>query len=255
MSQSAKRVLIPNHWVFEPKVSTLTELKIRRKNSVTGQAKEINSKSSHFLNDLQEDKQYYRKKLGLSITPQDFPKKTVEFKYNLSPVHSTYTELANQRGVFRVKQIEKRSNEPENSQENLNQGKLHLPKLITLDRLKTKVDNEQILSYTPDRKTKGRFFFNENEFKITPKPTEVKHEDYSNRFIFAKSKPVFRSKINFLDIFEDSSKNLRKNRMDDYEYRQFKNNSLSIAKRLKLGHKKFSSKFLTSGFIKKVTCN
>lgn len=253
MSQSTKRVLIPNHWIFEPKVQTLSELKIRRKNSVTGQTKEINSKSSHFLNDLQEDKQYYRKQLGLSITPQDFPKKTVEFKYNNSPVHSTYTELANQRNVFRPKEVEKRLNELEDNSEKVHLEKFHLPKLSALDRLKAKTDNEQFSSLTPDRKAKGKFYFNENEYKITPKPTEVKYEDYSNKFIYAKSKPVFRSKINFLDIFEDGSKNRRRNR-DDFEYRQFKNSSMSISKRLRIGHKKFTSKFLTSGFIKKVTC-
>lgn len=252
MSESAKRVLIPNHWVAEPKVSTLTELKIRRKNSVLGEFKEINSKSSHYLNDVQEDKQNHRKRQGLSVTPQDFPKKTVEFKYNFSPIHNTYSEMAHQRNVFRLKALEKQSNHLGKNSEKSIQEKYFLPKLATSDKMKTKIGNELFSSRTPDGKTKKLFLLNENNIRITQKPTEVKFEDYSNNFIFSKSKPVFRNKLNFLDIFDKAklSRNQRMRVEDEFEYRQFRNGSLNIAKRLKFGRKKFSSKLLTSGFIK-----
>ena len=251
MSELIKSVLIPYHWVAKPNVSTLTELKVRRKKSVLGEPKDINSKSSHYLNDMENDKQYHRKRQGLSVTPQDFPKKTVDFEYNFTPVHNTYSDLVNQRNVFRLKDLETKLSKPEKNSDKDTPDIFFLPKLVTSDNMKTKFGNKQFSSQTPEGITKKLYMLNENN-NITPKPTEVKFEDYSNNFIFSKSKPVFRNKLNFLDIFDRAKQpcNQRMRVEDEFEYRQYRNGSFNITKRLKFGQKKFSSKFLTSGFIK-----
>ena len=246
MDDSSKKIFIPSNWNIEPKVATLSQLKLTRREIITGAAQEINKKSDRYLNDIQQDKQIKRINQGLSLIPQDFPKKTVEFSYNRFPLtpkstqshHSPFSQQEFQTLGPQIPSLSKPSVQLPRS-----------PHLLILPKLPPNRKDSSSSPLNPDQislcQYKSPSF---RQDSITPKPTEVRYEDYSNKYIFAKSKPVFRKKLNFLDIFNKDSRDPASWHNEDSTTKNMRNKSMRITNRLRHKFERSTSKLLTSGF-------
>jgi hypothetical protein len=236
MNDSMKKILIPSSWIGHPKINTLSDLKLSRRQLITGLGQDINKKSDRFLQDIENDRQDKRFKQGLSLTPQDFPKRAVEYKYSSNPQGSYQTSPSPRLDPSELNEKHLKSK----SQERKDSRLLILPKISKEGGRNSSFFKE--LPGFPCRRIVP------NETSITPKPNEVRFEDYSNKFIFAKSKPVFRKKLNFLDIFENDSKNINNWRNEDSDLRFLRDKSQKITNRLRHNFKRSTSRVLTSGF-------
>lgn len=248
MNDLNKKIFIPSNWNNEPKVSTLSQLKLTRRQILTGTTQDINRKSDRYLNDIQQDKQTKRINQGLSLIPQDFPKKTVEFSYNRFPL--TPKSSQSNQSPFSNPSIQNLSPNLQILQNSANSSNMpRSPHLLILPKLSSNRQNSSSSPLVLDQSYQAQYkspTFRQDS--ITPKPTEIKYEDYSNKYIFAKSKPVFRKKLNFLDIFKQESKDSVNWHNEDSHIKNFRNKSMKITNRLRHKFKRSTSKLLTSGF-------